>query len=233
MLRLRLVLLVIIILLPVQAVFAETLTANLDTNPRITHAKNLVHMKMRTYHYYNVRVFGDDAVFFAFHKKNGNIPFGWYRLNTKKRFSKAQRFLSSSEFSLLFQTAFSPDGKEAVVTSKTGEIIHIDLRNGKRESLGAFTADFGYSQYSYPTYTPDGQHIIFLDSWANSVLVINAKTKDISNGITVDGFWLPGSGGAETPESGSYLSLYQFSDDGKRMTFITGSVLNLETLTKE
>lgn len=237
-----------ILLLPVQGVFAEiggedaqatALTQNpsqknADQNVSLLvgRAKALIKRKMRLYNFHNVRVFGDDAVFFAFHKNNENIGFGWYRLNTKKRFSKAERFLSSSEFSLLFQTAFSPDGREAVVTSKTGEIFLIELPSLKKKSLGAFNAANGNPRYSYPTYTPDGKYIVFHSQSQSSLFIVDAETKDFTNGTQVSGFWLPGIGGGET-EKGEEISAYGFSEDGRFVTFVERQVLDLQTFTKQ
>lgn len=232
---------IMVLLLP-QGVFAETgdeavqavtLSQNAQQNISllVDRAKARIHRKMRMYHYYNVQVFGDNAWFFAFHKTNHNIPFGWYRLDLTKKFSKAQRVLASSEFSLLFRSALSPSGKEIVVTSKTGEVFVQNLINGKKQSLGAYITDQDYPQYSYPSYTPDGRYLILHDPWENSLLVMNTASIDISAGTVIPGFWLTERGG-ETPEAGIDLSVYQFSDDGTQVTF-GNHTLNLLTLTKE
>lgn len=230
---------VIILLLLPQGVFAEISNGTVQTetltqnSSAVSRAQILIKRKMRLYHHYNIQVLGDDAWFFAFHKTNHNIPFGWYRLDLTKKFSRAERIVSSSDFSMIFRTALSPDGREMIMTSKTGEIFVQNLINGKKQSLGAYVTNQDYSRYSFPTYTPDGRFLILHDPWDNSLLIVDAASMDISNGIIIPGFWLTEMG-SERPESGVNLSIYHFSDDGTSVTFgDRGQTLNLLTITNE
>ncbi len=188
------------------------------------------------YKQHNLKLYGSNAVFFAFHPKDANIPFGWYRMNAKDPLARPVRFLSSSEFSLLFKTAFSPDGSEMLVTAKTGEIFAENLETDEQISLGVFIENFTsgeFPAYSYPAYTPDGKYIILHNPWKNLLVLVDAQEKDVSKGTAVEGFWLPAAGGADTPEPGEDFSVYEFSEDGSRVTFFKDQVLNLETFTKE
>ena len=187
------------------------------------------------YHYHNLSVGDSSGYFFAFHPDDTKTPFGWYRVSLKNKLAAPKLLLSSSQFSLVFRTAISPGGKEMITTSKTGEIAATNLRTGKKTTLGVFTSTFPlgeFATYSYPAYTPDGKHIILHNRWANTLLILRAKEKDINKGTVIPGFWLKETGG-ELPQSGENISVYEFSADGKKVTFGGGHVLNLETLTKE
>lgn len=188
------------------------------------------------YTYYNVSRRGNQMFFFAFDPENEKIPFAWYRLNVKAP-GKPKRIFSSSEFSLLFQVAFSQDAKMAVATSRTGEVWRMNPAkvNGKAR-LGISTKRFSgaeFATYRFPVFTPDGRFLLLHNPWENNLLVLDLNERDLSKGKVIEDFWLRERGGGELPLKGSTISVYEFFDNGKKVRFGGKQVLNLETLTKE
>ncbi|MEK7529083.1 MAG: hypothetical protein AAB592_04920, partial [Patescibacteria group bacterium] len=182
--------------------------------------------------YHNLSSKGEIAVFFAI---TGD-GFGWYTLNPSDPLAWPVQVAESSDFQLVHRTAFSPDGKEMITISETGEIFTTDLDTSEKTNLGAFTEVSQYSGiehglYSFVVYTPDGKYIVFQNLWNSTLLVVDANTKNIKNGTVIAGFPISGSGGGES-ESGTDFSVFKFSDDGKKLIFEDEYILDLETLRK-
>lgn len=181
--------------------------------------------------YHNLSVKGGKAVFFA----STDDGYGWYTLDPTDPAAWPVKVAESSRWNLIYRAAVSPDGKELITLSQTGEIIATDLTTNVKSTIGVFTEQLGGAEqpkYSSVAYTPDGKYILLHNLWNSTLLVFDAHTKDVANGTVIAGFSISGSGGGETT-SGTDITLFEFSDDGKRMTFEKKYVLNLETLTKE
>lgn len=198
--------------------------------------KSRIEKTLPGYNHHNLSLTKDNrGLFFAYNPKNEKIPFGWYKIDGTNASARPKRIISSSEFSLLFRVAFSPDGSEFLTTSKTGEIAVTDLKTNEKTTLGYYTTKIGskeFATYSFPTYTPDGKYILIHNPWKNTLLIIDAVKKDIAAATVAKGFWLEELGG-ESPESGDSVAIYEFSPDGNQVTFAKHQVLDLGTAKKK
>src|SRR3989344_1716041 len=126
-----------------------------------------------------------------------------------------------------FSSAISPSGDKVITVLHGGRIEELDTKTGDTTLVGIFTyrddswpaGDYQH-KYAYPAYTLDGKHIIFHAEWDNSLVVVDAVSKDFNKGRVFGGYWI-----SVEPNETNY-NLYEFAPDGSSVKF-SGKSLDL------